>query len=127
MAYSLYAHEVINHMRQPIAIVRGTTKPMSVKVSSNDGAPYTLGTNEVLRFGVKKSPNDTTYVFSKDMTSSDLRDGAYQFTINPADTEDLSFGCYYYDVGLQSGDAYFNVIECSEFRVDKNVTKRTGG
>ena len=111
-------------MQQPMAIVRGTTKTVTVRVTDDDGQVYTLGSNEVLRFGVKKHPGDSAYLFSKDMSSSSLVDGVYTFIINPADTENLCFGDYYYDVGLQSGSEYFNVIECSEFRVDYNVTQR---
>ena len=110
-------------MKQPLAIVRGTTKTMSISVTDESGSAYTLGDYEVLRFGVKKSPGDDVYLFSKEISSSDLVDGAYAFTINPGDTDSLDFGCYYYDVGLQSGNAYFNIIECSEFRLDYNITR----
>jgi len=111
-------------MKQPLAIVRGTTKTMTIRVTAEDGSVYTLEEGEVLRFGVKKHPGDTAYLFSKDMSSSSLADGVYSFIINPGDTEDLDFGCYFYDVGLQSGSEYFNVIPCSDFRVEYNVTKR---
>lgn len=111
-------------MKQPLAIVRGTTKTMTISVTAEDGSVYTLEEGEVLRFGVKKHPGDTAYLFSKDMSSSSLADGVYSFKIDPADTEDLDFGCYYYDVGLQHGSEYFNVIPCSDFRVEYNVTKR---
>jgi hypothetical protein len=111
-------------MKQPLAIVRGTTKTMTIRVTAEDGSVYTLGSGEILRFGVKKHPGDTAYLFSKDMSSSSLADGVYSFIINPGDTENLDFGCYYYDVGLQSGSEYFNVIPCSDFRVEYNVTKR---
>lgn len=111
-------------MKQPLAIVRGTTKTMTISVTAEDGSVYTLEEGEILRFGVKKYPGDTAYLFSKDMSSSSLADGVYTFKIDPADTEDLDFGCYYYDVGLQHGSEYFNVIPCSDFRVEYNVTKR---
>lgn len=111
-------------MKQPLAIVRGTTKTMTISVTDDSGSAYTLGNNEVLRFGVKKHPGDSVYLFSKEMSSSSLNNGAYSFIINPADTEGFDFGCYYYDVGLQSGSEYFNIIECSEFRVEYNITSR---
>lgn len=111
-------------MKQPLAIVRGTTKTMTISLTDESGAVYELGTNEKLRFGVKAHPGDPAYLFSKEMSSESLDDGLYSFMIEPSDTENLDFGCYYYDIGLQSGDAYFNVIECSEFRVDYNITSR---
>ena len=111
-------------MKQPLIIVRGTTKTMTVRVTNEDGSIYILQNNEILRFGVKKQPGDSAYLFSKEMSSDSYSDGVYQFIINPADTENLDFGCYYYDVGLQSGSEYYNVIECSEFRVGYNITQR---
>lgn len=111
-------------MKQPLAIVRGTTKTMTVSVTDESGSVYELENGEVLRFGVKKHPGDQSYLFSKEMSYDSLENGVYSFMIDPSDTEDLEFGCYYYDIGLQSGDSYFNVVECSEFRVCYNITSR---
>lgn len=111
-------------MKQPLAIVRGTTKTMTVSVTDESGSVYELEAGEVLRFGVKKRPGDQVYLFSHEMSSDSLSNGVYSFLIDPSDTEDLDFGCYYYDIGLQSGDAYFNIVECSEFRVCYNITSR---
>ena len=33
-------------MKQPLAIVRGTTKTMTIRVTNEDGSVYTLGGNE---------------------------------------------------------------------------------
>ncbi len=111
-------------MKQPLAIVRGTTKTMTIGVTAEDGSTYELEEGEILRFGVKKHPGDSTYLFSKEMSASSLTDGVYTFKIDPVDTENLDFGCYYYDVGLQHDNEYFNIIPCSDFRVEYNVTKR---
>ena len=111
-------------MKQPLAIVRGTTKTMTIGVTTTDGSAYELAEGETIRFGVKKHPGDLTYLFSKEMSASSLADGVYSFKINPGDTENLDFGCYYYDVGLQHGNEYFNIIPCSDFRVEYNITKR---
>ena len=111
-------------MKQPLTIVRGTTRTISISITNENGTPYSLESGEVIRFGVKKRPSDTEYLFHKEITSPGQEAGVYTFIINPADTENANFGCYYYDVGLQSGTSYFNIIECSEFRITHNVTKR---
>ena len=111
-------------MKQPLAIIRGTTKTMTVSVTDEGGTVYELDEGEVLRFGVKKHPGDQAYLFSKEMSYDSLNNGVYSFMIEPSDTESLEFGCYFYDIGLQSGNSYFNVVECSEFRVCYNITSR---
>lgn len=105
---------------QPIAIVRGTTRTIGVSIFDESGDPYTLGSGEVLRFGIKKNPSDTSYLVKKETTTQS--EGAYLFTMVPSDTLSLPFGRYYYDVGLKSGTNYYNVIECSFFDIAFNVT-----
>lgn len=110
--------------KQPITIVRGTTLPLSVSITDANGDAYTLSAGETLRFGVKNTPADTEYIFSKEMTANDDDgDGNYCFAINPADTIELGFGVYWYDIGLQNGAAYYNVIPASEFNVAYNITE----
>ncbi len=110
--------------KQPLSMVRGTTLSLALSVQDSDGNDYTLQTGEVLRFGVKKKPEDTEYLITKEAGPNDTDDdGNYVFALAPADTEDLPFGCYYYDVGLQSGTDYYNVIEASSFKLAFNVTE----
>ena len=110
--------------KQPLIMVRGTTLSLALSVQDADGNDYTLAAGEILRFGVKKKPEDTEYIITKEAGPSDTDDdGNYVFSLAPADTEDLPFGCYYYDVGLQSGTDYFNVIETSNFKLAFNVTE----
>lgn len=109
--------------KQAIKIVRGTTNSFSVTIiDETTGEPYVLDSGEVIRFGVKVNPNDTTYLFQKTISAADEED-EYSFTINPSDTLSLAFGSYWYDIGLQSGTAYFNIIPASPFELAYNVTK----
>lgn len=111
--------------KQKISIVRGTTNAFAVAVSDENGDAYTLESGEVLRFGVKKRPGDAQYIFVKE-TAEANEDGEYDFTVDVDDTSELPFGSYYYDVGLQSGNDYFNVIPASPFEVAYNVTEWEG-
>ena len=111
-------------MRQPVAVIRGTTHILNISLSDSSSGSYFLSEGEILRFGVKRTPTDHVYLIEKELTSEDYEDGAYVLTLSPIDTENLPFGRYYYDVGLQTGTNYFNVIECSEFDVRYNITSR---
>lgn len=111
-------------MKQPVAIIRGTTRILNIGLSDSLGASYMLQPGEVLRFGVKTHPSNPTFVINKELTSANYENGVYVLILSPNDTEHLPFGRYYYDVGLQNGDSYFNVIECSEFDIRHNITAR---
>lgn len=114
-------------MQQPISMVRGTTKSIDISVSSAVGSEYVLGDNDILRFGVKKSPDHRVCVIEKELTRANYNDDVYVLLITPDDTEGLDCGVYYYDVGLQVGSSYFNVIECSKFEIRQNITSRKTG
>lgn len=109
--------------KQAIKIVRGTTNGFSIAITDETtGDPYELEPGEIIRFGVKTLPTDTTYIFTKEITEAN-EDDEYAFTIGQSDTIGLPFGSYWYDVGLQSGGAYYNIIPASPFELAYNVTK----
>lgn len=111
---------------QPIAIVRGTTNSFSIAITDEDtGEPYELEAGEVLRFGIKRRPEDAECIITKEITEAD-EDDSYPFTISPSDTLELDFGRYWYDVGLQDGAAYYPIIAASPFDIAWNITEREG-
>jgi hypothetical protein len=109
-----------------VEIVRGTTNTFEITVTNANGEPYILGSGEKLLFGVKKNHTDENYIFVKTIRLCD-ESGVYTVTINPEDTEICDCCKYYYDVSVQSGDNFFNVIEASLFHVKKNITCRGCG
>lgn len=111
-------------MKQPLSMIRATTQSIMIALKNDDGDKYTLAEGEKLIFGLKHYPEDQECVLSKTLTSADDDgEGNYVLFLNPEDTANLDFGCYYYDVGKQSGTAYHNVIECSEFHLTYNITE----
>lgn len=114
-------------MQQPISIVRGTTKTIDISVSSAVGGEYVLGAGDILRFGVKRQPYHNTCVIEKELTAAQYDGDTYTLLLTPDDTQGLECGTYYYDVGLQVGSSYFNVIECSKFEIRHNITSRKTG
>lgn len=107
--------------KQKITIVRGTTNEFSLIVTDADGELYPLASGEVIKFGVKKSADDVSLLISKTISSAE-EDGSYLFEVEPSDTAQLAFGTYYYDIGLKSGNDYYNIIPCSPFVVGQNIT-----
>lgn len=112
-------------MRTDVEIVRGTTNTFEITVTNAFGELYNLGTNEKLLFGVKKHHTDTEYIFVKTVLVGE--NGVYTVTLHPEDTEMCDCCRYYYDVAIQSGDNFFNIIEASIFHVKKNITCRGCG
>lgn len=104
-----------------LSVVRGTTSTIRIDVTDANGTPYALGTGEVLRFGVKRNAASTEYLIRKDITSGT---GSYLVTLTPEDTAGLAITQYLFDVGLQSGENYYNVIPATVFDVQANITKK---
>lgn len=107
--------------KQPVRIVQGTTNSFSINVIDDDGVDYTLTDSEKLFMGIKYDTMASEPAVIKEAVSSE--DGAYVVTLDPADTEGLTPGRYFYDVSLQSGDDLYNIIELSAFDIIPGVTK----
>lgn len=108
-------------MQTDIEVVRGTTNTLKITVTDSSGELYNLDANEKMLFGVKKNHTDSTYIFIK--TIETCENGIYTVSLRPEDTELCDCCKYYYDVAIQSGDDFYNVIEASVFHVKKNITK----
>lgn len=107
-------------MQKDIEIIRGTTNTFEIAVTTPDGNMYELKQDEKLLFGVKKKHTDSTYIFVKTVKIG--KNGVYTVTIHPEDTEKCDCNKYYYDVAIQSGSDFFNIIEASTFHIKKNIT-----
>lgn len=100
-----------------IKLTRGDSAYIAIGIKSADGADYQPYADDVLTLTVKKTVNDAEPAFQKTVT------GWAEFKIEPADTANLEFGKYKYDVQLQTatGDIY-TIIEPTEFEIGKEVT-----
>lgn len=113
-------------MVQAIEIVRGTTLPMILEITDANGSLYKLGTGERVLFGVKKNPKDESTIFTLEAVAQSTT-GQYSITVYPENTQELEPGRYWYDVGLESGGDYFNIIEPSGFTILPNITSKGAG
>lgn len=109
-------------MAQRIEVVRGTTNTFEISIVDSSGGAYALGSNEKILFGIKKKPEDKETIFTKSAEIAEV--GLFRVKLSPSDTENLPFGKYWYDVGLQSGEDYYNVIEANPFEIVPNITSR---
>lgn len=104
-----------------IKMIRGTSRTFEISVTDADGNPYTLQDGERVIFGVKKQTTDEELLVCKVVT--ECTDGVCRVELDPVDTVDLALGRYYYDVGLESGEDYYIIVETSVFNLAANVTK----
>lgn len=109
-----------------IFMTRGTTYTVAIRIK-NAGELYRLSVHETLRFGVKRSADEKTYLIQKDIHAADFDEeaGCYYITILPADTEALELGQYSYDIGIQPDEInYYIISQASPFVLSANITGR---
>lgn len=108
-------------MAKTISLIRGTTNMLNITVTDAAGNLYTMGNGAFIKFGVKQKPEDEECLIYKEITTGN--NGKHTVVLSPDDTIGLAYGRYVYDVGLQSGEHYFNIIPSNAFVVLPNVTK----
>lgn len=108
-------------MRQKIEIIRGTSNTFNIAVTDADGNPYTMADGDQIIFGVKEKPEAETLLVRK--IALECTDGVCTIELDPLDTLGLAYGRYVYDVGLETGFDYYNIIEASPFYIAPNVTR----
>lgn len=108
-------------MAHEIEIVRGTTNNFSLSIVDEDtGVHYVPRPGDIAVFGVKKCNTASGLVITKRASISE--DGTAFFTICPEDTADLCCDKYLYDIGLESGTDFYNIIPATPFRITNNIT-----
>lgn len=109
-------------MQQKIEIVRCTSNTFQLSVTDANGVPYNLGSNEKIVFGVTAKPGTGELLLTK--VAEILGEGLFKITLCPEDTEPMPAGRYWYDVALDDGTDFLNIIEPSPFVLEANVTCR---
>lgn len=101
-----------------IQLTRGDTARITVSITNSaTEQSYSIASTDVLELTVRKAVSDAESCIHKTLT------GSGTFHILPADTKDLNFGKYKYDVQLttDAGDVY-TVIGPSTFEILQEVT-----
>ena len=108
-----------------INIIRSRINDLSLKKKKKKGEQYTLQDGEKIIFGVKENAENSDYNIVKMLTSADVVDGICTIKLTPTDTAELSFGRYYFDIGLQTANGdYYMIVPCDEFYICKAVTQK---
>lgn len=102
-----------------IKLTRGDTAYLTVPIQIATGEEYSMQNGDTLTMSVKKSIKDETYAFQK------ISVGENTIHIEPADTEQLAFGKYKYDLQLTTTDGdIYTLIEVDTFELMPEVTLR---
>ena len=115
---------ITDDKRINLSMVRGDTEEISLSiVVIVDGVPEekALEDGDTLFFTVKKHANEESFLLQKVVT--EFHDGKAQVTLEPEDTNSLSFGTYVYDVQVTfSTGVVKTVIKESKFVLETEVT-----
>lgn len=82
-----------------ISIVRGDTANIQLSIFDQDGNAYVPASGDSIRFAVKKS----YYQADPDLVKT-IPNDTLVLALEPADTKELDFGPYKYDIELTTAD-----------------------
>ena len=104
-----------------ISMTRGDSEAIKVTVKDTLGNTIPLVTGDTIHFTVRKYTLSTTKIIEKIITEFD--DGEALITINPQDTNDLSFASYVYDIQLtRENGTVKTIIPPSQLTITGEVT-----
>lgn len=89
-----------------IKISRGDYAEICFNLKDESGSEYILAEGEQVKFGVKIRADFDTELIGK--TLSNPEESFVVVTLENADTKDLTFGTYFYDIRLISADGKIN-------------------
>lgn len=111
-----------------LEIARGTSLVIELTVLiKNSESDFVPEPTDVFRFGVKKNAFQTSELISKSYPGTDYNSntGTLDISLVPSDTASLNFGTYLFDIGLQRGEDYYQLVKASPFKIVENVTQWT--
>lgn len=82
-----------------IYLTRGDTADFDIELTDEDGQPYIMGADEIIIFSLRK-------LYDKGLILVQKQSAAPSFSLSTADTKDLSFGKYKYDIYLYNQVTY---------------------
>lgn len=107
-----------------IILTRGDSAALEVSMTK-DGEPYTPEPGDVVRFALKHAAMNAKRTQFKDDEPLVLRDipiETLMLELRPADTKDLDFGEYRYDVEITFSDGFVDTfIEDAPFELTPEV------
>lgn len=99
-----------------IYLTRGDIASFTLDIVDDTRAKYEITDDDQILFTVKRSTSDTAVILQKAVVDKTI-------TIKPAETADLPYGTYYYDVQLSRPDGFVaTVITPTHFTICEEVT-----
>lgn len=96
-----------------IHLTRGDTMFLEIQLTNENGNEYTPAETDRVFFRVKRNANAKEVLISKEIPTDSM-----VLQLDEADTKDMKFGTYYYEVELVTGDNYhFTAIADAEFEL----------
>lgn len=89
-----------------IKLTRGDWAQICFNLKNTDGSEYVLTEGEIIKFGLKINADNETELISKTMTNAN--ESYVVLTLDKSDTENLTFGKYYYDIRIIDADGKIN-------------------
>lgn len=106
---------MFNIIDNKIYLTRGDSATLGVDIVDDEGEPYTPKIDEYIVFTLKRISSQCKQLIVKEFEDVD---NEYVITLTQADTIDLSFGVYYYDVALIDGEGnVYTIIPPTEFEI----------
>lgn len=117
MGFSIIGNRIILTRGDSAEIVLTITNPQT-------GGPFVPGDDDEVYFTVKKSLHDREPVIQKTLGHGIIRhEDSISILLDPADTADLSYGIYKYDVEVVTATGYTDtVVPPGLFIVTEEVT-----
>lgn len=99
-----------------ISLTRGDSLIINFVITKN-GKEYTPVDGDTVRFALKRTIPDDGPIILKNANITDMT-----ITLDPADTKELTFGKYVYDIELTTADGYVDTfIGPSVFKITEEV------
>lgn len=96
-----------------IQLTRGDTMILSITLTDQDGVEYTPTETDKIYFRVKRNSTSKEVILEKEIPYDTLL-----LKLQEADTKDLKFGTYYYEIELVTeANDHFTVIANTEFEI----------
>lgn len=105
-----------------ITMPRGDIRPVGFMINSkiHDSLDF-----DNIYFTVKKNFNARDILFQKTLASGKIEktdDGAYQFTIEPEDTDGMAYGSYVFDIEVVSEELHIKQTFLGTLTLTQEVT-----
>lgn len=104
-----------------VSMIRGDTEAIRVSVKEQYGDQILLGDGDTIYFTIKEHSRSEVNLVQK--VVNEFVEGEAIIKIDPADTKDLEFKTYYYDIQLTraNGDVK-TIIPASKFKIESEIT-----